>query len=383
MSTRRVVSVLGVCLVASATWVAAAPKKKGGTVAPAKDGSGSGSGTGSSAASGSATGSGGKTAPRPKVDPSSTTIGADATGSGAGSAVQMTEDAPPSDINGTDENPDAPRGTSDGVSATVTVKKRAPAVYPIEEVLRPITLTEGLTEVSLAPHFEVADDARLGYAGGDALRARFGITDKIQVGLTYGFAGIFHQPVTQTMGKAIGFHAGKAVGPDVTVQLQPWVGVRLGVPVYVQPLAVSLALGAPLKFVLGDKLAIGGMDDLLNIKISKFAPSFYSEFDNAMAATTVSTNTAQTPVRLRLSAFAIYQQDKQLALIGRFGTDTAFSSGGGGTPGTASGGGTVTFVRAGLQYALKKYLDLGGTLGFDDLAHAGTFGFAGILNVRI
>src|SRR5687767_12375654 len=56
-----------------------------------------------------------------------------------GSAVQPIEDAPPSDMEGKDENPDAPRGT-EVVVVGPTVKVEKPTGYPIEEALRPITL---------------------------------------------------------------------------------------------------------------------------------------------------------------------------------------------------------------------------------------------------
>src|SRR6476660_7908283 len=122
---RRVLSLISVCVVASATIVAAAPKKDAkkdakkadkkdkGPVAPAKD-AGSAAGGG---AAGSASGSG--------------------SGGGSGEAVQMTEDTPPADMNGVDENPDAPRGVGSEtkLEAAAPVQKRA-AGYPIEEALR-------------------------------------------------------------------------------------------------------------------------------------------------------------------------------------------------------------------------------------------------------
>jgi hypothetical protein len=356
MSIRRVVSLLSVGLVASATFVAAAPKK--GKVAPAKDAKGSGSATGS--------GSGSSTT-------SSTTVGADAT-AGAGSSVQMTEDAPPKDMNGTDENPDAPRDSRAPVGVTAKATPREPG-YPMEEVLRPITLPQGMFEVSLAPHFEVSDPARYGFSGSEVLRARYGITPKIQVGLTYVVGAGYHDPDPGgTM--SLGYHEGKAVGLDVTYLLLNWVGVRLGIPFYLSPVAASLQIGAPLKFVFGDKFAIGGMDDLLNIKLAKFAPSFYYEYDNAQAAQAIQSmvNPVEPAGYLRLTVFGIYQVDKQLAILGRFGLQYALGGNGASTAGAGQPSASTAFVRAGVEYTLKKYLDLGGTLGFDDLSQGGSFG---------
>lgn len=348
MKVRRLVSVLSVVLVASATVVVAQPK--GGAKAP-------------------------KTPVAPAKAPEPAPAPAPAAGSGsaapadAGSAVQMAEDPPPSDMEGTNENPDAPK-TGDGSDAPVTpaqvVKKSG---YPIEEALRPITLPKNMSEVSIAPHATVDP-----FQGAMALRARYGITRQAQLGLTYLLGGAFDDPKTLTTDK-IAFHPGKAVGLDLTVLLQDWVAVRLGVPVYIDPVAVGLELGAPLKFVLFDKLAIGGLDDLLNIKLYRFAPSFYSEAQNATNAANEATSTTQSTGVLRFSAYGVYQYKPNFAIIGRFGVqfgdvnDTLHT-------GTA-------FIRAGLQVSPRKFLDLGLSLGWDDLSVLGGFAPAAYLAVRI
>ena len=370
MSLRRVISVLGVCVVASGTIVAAAPKKdapkkdapkkdapkKGGPMAPAKDAAAPAKGSAAGGAGGGGSGS----------------------GSGSGEAVQMTEDAPPKDMNGVDENPDAPHGvgTEVHVEAAVPAAVR-PAGYPIEEALRPITLPQNMSEVSIDPHFQSSP-----YAGAQTLRARFGVTRQVQVGLTYMTGGIYDDPLT--VGKDYGFHPGKAVGPDVTVLLQNWIGVRVGLPMYVQPFAMSVLLGAPMKFQLADNFAIGGLDDLLNINVHRFAPSFYQEQVNAVAAANEMNGTEQSRGHVRFSAYGIYQYQPNVAIIGRFGIDNDLgASGGTSMAGNAITGTTATFIRAGADYAIKKYLDLGASIGFDDLAHLGSFGLAGFLAFRI
>ena len=50
--------------------------------------------------------------------------------------------------------------------------------------------------------------------------------------------GIYDDPATTGDGQD-GFHPGKAVGVDVTVLLQNWLAVRVGVPVYIDPVAVG------------------------------------------------------------------------------------------------------------------------------------------------
>jgi len=349
MTARRLVSVLSVVLVASATVVVAQPK--GGAKAPAK------------------TPVAPAKAPEPAPAPAPAAGSGSAAPADAGSAVQMAEDPPPSDMEGTNEDPDAPK-TGDGSAApnvpAPVVKK---AGYPIEEALRPITLPKNMSEVSIAPHAQVKP-----FQGAMALRARYGITREAQLGLTYLLGGAFDDPKTLTTDK-IAFHPGKAVGLDVTVLLQNWIAVRLGVPVYIDPVAVGLELGAPLKFVLTDKLAIGGMDDLLNIKLYRFAPSFYSEALNAQNAANESTSTTQSVGVLRFSAYGIYQYKPNFAFIGRFGVqfgdidDTLHTS--------------STFIRAGFQFSPRKFVDLGLSLGWDDLSIAGGFAPAGYLAIRI
>jgi hypothetical protein len=358
MSLRRLISTLGVTVLSTASLVAAAPKKapvpaKEPAPLPAAAGGGAGgAGSGSAAAGGDA----------------------------AGSAVQPIEDTPPADMNGTDENPDNPHavGMETKVEAAApTVKK--PTGYPIEEALRPITLPANMSEISISPHAQLSP-----YFGGDAIHARYGITPKVQIGLTYVFASIYdRQMVDPGLSSKYGLHSGKAFGLDVTVLLQNWLAVRVGVPFYIDPLAFSLQLGAPIKFTFGDKYAIGGLDDLLNITLDKFAPSLYQDVYNAIGAQNETNGTQQSRGHLRFSAYGIYQQSPRLALIGRIGLDNDLGLGGGGGAGTSSGGGSATFIRAGLQYGVRRYFDLGASLGWDDLSTLGSFGPAGYLALRI
>jgi hypothetical protein len=346
MTVRRLVSVLSVVLVASATVVVAQPKGK----APAKT----------------------PVAPAKTPDPAPAAgsgSAAPAAGSDAGSAVQMAEDPPPSDMEGTNENPDAPK-TGDGSAAPVVIAPVATKTgYPIEESQRPITLPKNMSEVSIAPHAQVDP-----FEGAMALRARYGITRQAQLGLTYLIGGAFDDPTTLTTDK-VGFHPGKAVGLDVTVLLQDWIAVRVGVPVYIDPVAVGLELGAPLKFILTDKLALGGMDDLLNIKLYRFAPSFYSEAQNAVNAENESTGTTQSAAVLRFSAYGMFQYTPKFVIIGRFGVNIGDTS--------DSLHSTSSFIRAGFQFTPRKFLDVGLSVGWDDLSVAGGFAPAGYLAVRI
>jgi hypothetical protein len=353
-------------VIASATLAAAqparkaAPRGKKGPLAPAKDA------PASDAPKAPASGA----APAPATAPAGT---APATSEGA--AVQMAEDPPPSDMTGTAENPDAPRSLLDSESPkVVTTAPPQPAGYPVAQVDRPITLPENLSEVSIAPHAVVSP-----YAGSTALRARYGITSKVQLGLTYVVGAIFDDPATVESSQ--GFHPGKAVGLDVTVMLEDWVGVQAGLPLYISPLALSLAVGAPIKFRFGDRFAIGGLDDLLNIRLSRFAPTFYQEVQNATNANDTMTNTIKSKGALRVSMFGMYQYKPDVVLIGRTGIQMEdFATGK--TDGCAAEC-LTTFIHAGFHYSPRKYLDLGLQIGFDDLAHGGSFAPAGFLAFRI
>lgn len=355
MSARRVLSsLLSVAVIGSVASVGVAiaqPKKapaKKGPVAPAKE-------------------------PDPTTAPP-------ADGAGSGSAVQPIDDPPPSDMNGTDENPDNPKGMSadspDKPAVVLPAKKLGG--YPQEYSQRPITLPQNMSEVGIAPHAVVSP-----YAGSDALRARYGITRQVQLGLTYLYGAVYHQAQGSTVDAGpLKFKPGKAVGLDVTVLIQDWIGVKVGVPIYIDPVATSIALGVPLKFVINDKLALGGMDDFINIKVHKFAPSYYQEAANARAAFEINnmTNTTTSNGTLRFSGYGIYQQSRELAIRADFGFELDDFSG---SKNTTGHGGTQVFIRGGFLYSPRRWVDLGLSVGWDDLATAGAFAPQGHLTFRI
>jgi hypothetical protein len=349
MSLRRLISVSSVVVLATGAALAQ-PAPAGGTPAPATPAAGPAAG-------------------------SATPAAAD------GTAVQPIDDAPPSDMEGRDENPDAPRGTEEKVSVTAGPVETKPTGYPIEVAQRPITLPEGMAEVSIAPHFIASP-----YAGTDALRARYGITKQIQLGLTYVMYGVYDRSFVDVgLSSKYEFHPGKAGGLDVTYLVKNWVGVKVGVPVYFDPFAISLAIGAPLKFKITDKVSIGGMDDVLNVALpfeAEFAPSFYNEAENAKAgATSQMSGTLQSRGTLRFSGYGIYQQKANLAIIGRAAIElNDFSA----NATARDARGAVTSIHGGATLSPKKFLDVGATLGFDDLAQLpDSFALSGFLAVRI
>jgi hypothetical protein len=298
-----------------------------------------------------------------------------------GSAVQPIEDAPPADMEGRDENPDAPRGAEGEKPAVVAgpVEKKSTG-YPIELVQRPITLPANMAEVAIGPHMMASPATAT-----DALHARYGITPKIQLGLTYVMYGVYKQSAVDPMSTSdkVGFHPGKAGGFDLTVLLKDWAALRFAVPMYLDPFAMGLQAGVPLKFKLGDKLALGGMDDVLTVALpvgAKFAPSFYHEAINAERANFDVNHTAQSAGLLRFSGYVNYQQKPNMAILGRIALEFEDFS----ANRTTAGGGATTSLHGGVLFSPKKFLDVGGTLGFDDLSTLPeSFALAGFLAARI
>jgi hypothetical protein len=270
----------------------------------------------------------------------------------------MSEDnTPPADMNGTDENPDAPRG-DDSLAPPVPVKAARPPGYPLEDIYRPITLPRNMSEVSLSPHFTVNP-----LRSNAELRARYGITRRWQLGLTYDIGGFYQGPsATKTA-----FHAGKAVGLDVTVLIENFVAVKVGVPVYLDPVATAVTLAVPVKFTFFDKLAIGGLDDLLDIRITKFVPSFNSELQNEVNGGFIRNNTVTDKGTLRFSGYLTYQYEPKLALYGRISIINK----------NFDGVQSDVLLVGGLQYPPRRYLDVGANLGFQDLTvPSQTFGLS-------
>jgi len=321
-----------------------------------------------------------KGAPAPAKDP------APPAGSAGSDAPAPVDEGPPADIEGREENPDAPRGVTVETTPDVTAApaKKVRSGYPIEEALRPITLPANMAEVAIVPQLQVdADD--VGFVGAAPMRARYGITRQVQLALTYVLGGVYDDP--RTTDDKVGFHPGKALGLDVTYLARDFVGVKVGVPVWIYrpeeggAPAIGLTLGVPLKFTFGEKFALGGLDDLLSIKLTRFAPSLEHEYLNAGRAAADDINTAVSAGFLRFSAYGIYQRSPKLALIGRVAvTLEDFTATG--TQSNANGG-LITTIKAGLQYTVRPFLDLGISIGFEDLSDVGSFAPTGLLAFRI
>jgi len=271
-----------------------------------------------------------------------------------GQEVELEEDPPPEDMEGTAENPDAPRLVGQEAPAD-TGEAPAPkrTGYPIEEVLRPITLPAVTSEVSLEVRstFDPVD-SELG------LRARYGITRQWQVGLRYLIGGYYDDdPI---MDDSAAFNTGKAFGVDVSYLIFDWLAAKITLPFYVDPFAMGVTVGAPMKFNFGDKFALVALDDFLDIRIVDFVPSLVSEAQNEASVGLVESNTTTAKGNLHLRVGGIYQVSPQMAVRGNL-VQTFADFGDDDNP---------TGIEGMVQYSPMKDLDVLGRLGFDRLDEA-------------
>jgi hypothetical protein len=253
---------------------------------------------------------------------------------------------------GSDENPDAPRLPGEeprGDGGEVTGRVTGTGAYPIEVVKRPITLFGTMSEVSLDLPVHVDPFLLTGL-----LEADYGVTDRIQIGLRYGAGALTED----------GFEEGKSFDVHAFYLLQDWVALQLSIPILVDPFALGVTLGAPLKFrFFDDQLALTFGRDLLSIAIIDFVP----EVDNpALTAGLVAldeTGTVLPAGALRFIGGATYQWKPNLALTGELGLIAQdFSSSDGIYP-----------LQGIVTYSSSNKIDLGARAGFSDLG-AGTEG---------
>ncbi|HLU69091.1 MAG TPA: hypothetical protein VKZ63_22570 [Kofleriaceae bacterium] len=297
----------------------------------------------------------------------------------AGAEVEMGEDPLAGagdddgmvDLDGTDENPNDPVGAV-GVGGQADVKVGgkaapvAPAEYPIEVVKRPITLPRRMTEVTLA-----MPNRFNSYVQDFVLGARHGITDKIQAGLRYG-AGSF-----AAIGGESEFFAGKGFAIDAHYQVFPWLAAQLSVPMWMDPFAIGVSLGAPVQFTFFDKLRIYGGNDLVAFKISRFLPAVDSAFANeALTLLDETGSDAAIPDgEINFNGGAVYQLQPNMAVDARLGIKWVDFESSSDSP---------TLFDLGLTYSTSNKIDVGGRLGFADLNNAGeSFGIYLVAGYRI
>lgn len=279
----------------------------------------------------------------------------DAAGDTATTGAEETPEPPSLDPTGTDENPDT-AGLDGGVA--VAGPDAPPTMiddagYPLEEVDRPITMPEFESELSLTTGFTFNPAVN-----NSVLRGRFGVTRQFQLGLTYNIGGLYDDDASGP--KKTTFNPGKSLGFDGTFLVFDWLAIQAAVPMYLDPFAIGLRLGAPIKFKLTRNFAIGGLHDLVDFKLKAFVPSLDRENFNEAFAALVASNSKTDDGNLRIQGYGVYQHSPKLAFTGEFGARFAdFDSFDAAYP--------LWFTA---QYSVGRNFDIAGTAGFENLDEA-------------
>ncbi|HVK78253.1 MAG TPA: hypothetical protein VM734_33340 [Kofleriaceae bacterium] len=290
----------------------------------------------------------------------------------SGSEVELDEDPPASPgadgESGTEENPDAPRFGDDPVIEGPQAPRAKRTGYPVAEVARPITLPDFTSETRLElPIFPSGGiDAELG------LRARYGITRQAQIGVRYAVGGFYDDP--GDMSDKVEFNTGKAVGVDFQYLVTDWIAPRIVIPMYVDPFAIGMTLGAEMKFRIGDKLALVGFEDIVSFKLTdEFVPNLENERNNEVTVIGRRSDTIAPDGHLRFDFGAVYQATPELAITGRFGvTFVDFRD-----------DDTPTSLRVQAQFTPKPSFDVIGRIGFEALDDSSSLNLGGAIQFRI
>jgi hypothetical protein len=276
---------------------------------------------------------------------------------------EVTLDDMAGELGGADENPDAPKLIEDSDGETEAAKKKSmdEGPYPLEVARRPITLRAGMSEAVL--DIPVTFDPLVASA---SLQVGYGITSEAQLGLRYGAGSMTEDE----------FVTGKAVAVDFYYLVQPWAAAQLSVPMLLDPFAIGVRIGAPLKFRF-DKFSLIVGKDLVGVRIKRFIPEVEVAAANAAAVALDATNTTVHKADVRILGGVIYQHKPNLALTGEAGLVIQI-----GAPAAVDNralrmSGTVT-------YSKSNKLDLGGRVFANDFNNFGeTVGLAVFAAVRI
>lgn len=275
---------------------------------------------------------------------------------------EVTLDDMAGELGGADENPDAPKLIDDEPTEPATAAKaKLDGPYPIELALRPLTLHAGMSEAALLIPSTFDSPVVSG-----AVRVGYGVTREAQLGLRYGGGSLTEDE----------FVTGKAVAIDFYYLVKPWVAGQLSVPMLLDPFAIGVRLGAPMKFRF-DKFSLFAGHDLIGIKFKRFIPEVEVAAANATAVMLDASNTTVHDAELRLLGGVIYQLKPHLAFTGEAGLVTQIGA-------LDSEDNSALRMSGTLTYSKSNKLDLGGRLFIDDFnAVSETGGLALFAALRI
>ena len=251
------------------------------------------------------------------------------------------------------EAPFSPDGTGGDRQASPGAEPLA-ALYPREAVLRPVILPTGVVETSFSARAGVRELVGTGttareteaFRASGTLSVRAGITDELQVGISYGAGSVGERAVP-----------GRAASFEAVYALHRHVGVQAALPLHFDPFAAGLTLGAPVKLVVSDKLALMGGHDFITFRLHRFQPHVDEAAENDRLAGEVATGTIVPAGEYALRGAALYQHSDALALGGEIALRAIdFDSGKPVVP--------LFFT---LSYTPVDYVDLGGRAGLFNL----------------
>ena len=244
----------------------------------------------------------------------------------------LEDDPPPPKIVGT-EPPPAPQ----------PVAKPPEVGYPIERVLRPITLPRSM--------FEFAAEIPVHRGrGGVGVAARFGVSDRVELRGDYSFGSVDRD----------GAVLGKTIMQQVVVRLHRVVAVQGALLFLFDPVSVGISLGVPLKVQLSERLALFVGRDAVRVRVKRFVPRLGDPRHNRDMGLADEINTKLSRGEIRVVGGVIVQVNRAFSIVGEGGVVADdFSNKDPSAP-----------LHVSLHYAPRRWLDLGVRLGFDDLGVA-------------
>ncbi len=262
-------------------------------------------------------------------------------------------------LSGGEENPDAPDAvfgekTEDKPKVKATKKDEG---YPTRVIDRPLNLPGGTSEINVAIPVNVDP-----FAIAASLQGTYAITSEVQAGLRYGLGRFADE-----------FAVGKAVSIEAQYLFTDFVAGQLSIPMYLDPFALGLVLGAPMKFTFFDSFSLVVGRDLISFRLSEFLPSIDNASQNDANIAKRAINETVPLWVGNLTGGAIYQMSDKLALDVNLGTtfdDTIDAA--------------RVLMNAGMLFASSHKLDFGARVGASDLSQfSQSLELRLVLNLRI
>lgn len=186
----------------------------------------------------------------------------------------------------------------------------APGPYPRAVVPRPLVLPRGVVETRLETQLGVRELVATGNPSDDAFRASgalgvdVGVMDELQVGIRYGAGSVGEDGVVP----------GRAASLSARYEIFDALSAEVALPLHFDPFAAGLTLGAPVKLVLGDELALMAGHDLVTFRLRRFQPRVGEAAENHRLVDEDEINTVLPSGEYALRAAALYQSTPDLAL---------------------------------------------------------------------